>query len=67
MTKRFVVAWDTGAIAGVYAVAVTLSYLLKVTQFAIEQFEMWLARADQPKLRDPRRGVGHSVSRRPST
>jgi hypothetical protein len=27
MTKRFVVAWDTGAIAGVYAVAVTLSYL----------------------------------------
>jgi cation:H+ antiporter len=28
MTKRFVVAWDTGAIAAVYAVAVTLSYLL---------------------------------------
>jgi hypothetical protein len=27
MTKRFVVAWDTGAIAAVYAVAVTLSYL----------------------------------------
>ena len=28
MTKRFVVAWDTGAIAAVYAVAVALSYLL---------------------------------------
>jgi cation:H+ antiporter len=28
MTKRFVVAWDTGAIAGVYVVAVALSYLL---------------------------------------
>ncbi len=28
MTKRFVVAWDTGAIAAVYAVAVVLSYLL---------------------------------------
>jgi cation:H+ antiporter len=28
MTKRFVVAWDTGAIAAVYAMAVTLSYLL---------------------------------------
>jgi cation:H+ antiporter len=28
MTKRFVVAWDTGAIAAVYAVAVGLSYLL---------------------------------------
>jgi cation:H+ antiporter len=28
MTKRFVVAWDTGAIAAVYVVAVTLSYLL---------------------------------------
>lgn len=28
MTKRFVVAWDTGAIAGVYGVAVVLSYLL---------------------------------------
>lgn len=28
MTKRFVVAWDTGAIAGVYLVAVALSYLL---------------------------------------
>jgi cation:H+ antiporter len=28
MTKRFVVAWDTGAIAGVYVIAVTLSYLL---------------------------------------
>ena len=28
MTKRFVVAWDTGAIAGVYVVAVVLSYLL---------------------------------------
>jgi cation:H+ antiporter len=28
MTKRFVVAWDSGAIAGVYMVAVALSYLL---------------------------------------
>jgi hypothetical protein len=28
MTKRFVVAWDTGAIAAVYVIAVTLSYLL---------------------------------------
>jgi cation:H+ antiporter len=28
MTKRFIVAWDTGAIAAVYAVAVTLSYFL---------------------------------------
>ncbi len=28
MTKRFVVAWDTGAIAVVYVVAVALSYLL---------------------------------------
>ena len=28
MTKRFVVAWDTGAIAAVYATAVALSYLL---------------------------------------
>ena len=28
ITKRFVVAWDTGAIAAVYAVAVALSYLL---------------------------------------
>jgi cation:H+ antiporter len=28
MTKRFVVAWDTGAIAAVYAVAVVLSYLM---------------------------------------
>jgi cation:H+ antiporter len=28
MTKRFVVTWDTGAIAAVYAVAVTLSYRL---------------------------------------
>ena len=28
MTKRFVVAWDTGAIAGVYVVAVALSYVL---------------------------------------
>jgi cation:H+ antiporter len=27
-TKRFVVAWDTGAIAAVYAAAVALSYLL---------------------------------------
>jgi len=29
VTKRFVVAWDTGAIAAVYAVAVGLSYLLR--------------------------------------
>jgi len=28
MTKRFVVAWDTGGIAAVYVVAVALSYLL---------------------------------------
>jgi hypothetical protein len=28
ITKRFVVAWDTGAIAGVYAVAIALSYLV---------------------------------------
>ena len=28
MTKRFVVAWDTGAIAAVYVVAVALSYVL---------------------------------------
>jgi cation:H+ antiporter len=28
MTKRFVVAWDTGAIAAVYVVAIALSYLL---------------------------------------
>jgi cation:H+ antiporter len=28
MTKRFVVAWDTGAIAAVYAAAVTMSYLM---------------------------------------
>jgi cation:H+ antiporter len=28
MTKRFVVAWDTGAIAAVYVVAVALSYLV---------------------------------------
>jgi cation:H+ antiporter len=28
MTKRFVVAWDTGAIAAVYAAAVTLSYFM---------------------------------------
>jgi cation:H+ antiporter len=30
MTKRFVVAWDTGAIAAVYVAAVGLSYLLTV-------------------------------------
>jgi cation:H+ antiporter len=29
MTKRFVVTWDTGAIAGVYALAVALSYVLR--------------------------------------
>jgi hypothetical protein len=28
MTKRFVVAWDTGAIAAVYSAAVVLSYLM---------------------------------------
>ena len=28
MSKRFVVAWDTGGIASVYAVAVVLSYLM---------------------------------------
>jgi cation:H+ antiporter len=28
MTKRFVVAWDTGAIAAVYVIAVALAYLL---------------------------------------
>lgn len=28
MTKRFVVAWDTGAIAAVYVAAVAVSYLL---------------------------------------
>jgi hypothetical protein len=28
MTKRFVVAWDTGAIAAVYVSAVGLSYVL---------------------------------------
>jgi hypothetical protein len=28
MTKRFVVAWDTGGIAAVYAVAVAVSYLM---------------------------------------
>jgi hypothetical protein len=29
IAKRFVVAWDTGAIAGVYAAAVALAYLLR--------------------------------------
>lgn len=29
LTKRFVVAWDTGAMAAVYATAVTLAYLLR--------------------------------------
>jgi uncharacterized membrane protein len=29
ITKRFVVAWDTGAIAIVYAIAIGLSYLLR--------------------------------------
>jgi hypothetical protein len=28
MTKRFIVAWDSGAIAAVYGVAVMLSYLM---------------------------------------
>jgi hypothetical protein len=27
MTKRFVVNWDTGAIAGVYGLAIVLSYV----------------------------------------
>lgn len=31
MTKRFVVAWDTGTIAAVYAVAVFLVYLLRTS------------------------------------
>ena len=29
LTKRFVVTWDTAAIAGVYATAVVLTYLLR--------------------------------------
>jgi cation:H+ antiporter len=29
LTKRFVIAWDTGAIAAVYVTAVTLTYLLR--------------------------------------
>ena len=29
MTKRFAIAWDTGAMAAVYAIAVVLAYLLK--------------------------------------
>ena len=29
MTKRFAVAWDTGAMAGVYVTAVSLAYLLR--------------------------------------
>jgi cation:H+ antiporter len=29
MTKRFAVAWDTSAIAGVYVIAVALAYLLR--------------------------------------
>jgi cation:H+ antiporter len=29
MTKRFVIAWDTGAIAAVYVTAVGLAYLLR--------------------------------------
>jgi cation:H+ antiporter len=29
VTKRFVVTWDTGAIAAVYALAVVLAYLLR--------------------------------------
>jgi cation:H+ antiporter len=29
MTKRFAVAWDTGALAAVYVVALTLSYMLR--------------------------------------
>jgi cation:H+ antiporter len=31
MTKRFAVAWDTGAIAAVYVAAVSLAYLLRTT------------------------------------
>lgn len=30
MTKRFVVTWDTGAIASVYVAATALMYLLRV-------------------------------------
>lgn len=29
MTKRFVVNWDTGTLAAVYAISVWLSYLLR--------------------------------------
>ncbi len=29
MTKRFAVAWDTGAMAAVYVTAVSLAYLLQ--------------------------------------
>jgi hypothetical protein len=29
LTKRFAVAWDTGAIAAVYVTAVGLAYLLR--------------------------------------
>jgi hypothetical protein len=29
IAKRFVVTWDTGAIAGVYVTAVVLTYLLR--------------------------------------
>lgn len=29
MTKRFAVAWDTGAMAAVYVAAVALAYLLR--------------------------------------
>jgi cation:H+ antiporter len=35
MTKRFVVAWDTGAIAAVYVIAVTLSDLLTLGQAGV--------------------------------
>jgi cation:H+ antiporter len=29
IAKRFVVAWDTGAIAGIYVAAITLAYVLR--------------------------------------
>jgi hypothetical protein len=29
LTKRFVVTWDTGTIAAVYAISVALAYLLR--------------------------------------
>ena len=37
MTKRFVVAWDTGAIAAVYVVAVALSYCFRAERSLADQ------------------------------